>query len=371
MPGTRKRRPRKGIVLVDGAGGFLGSHVVERLCHEGWEVRATDLPSADLSCARAAGAEVVRADLLDTDAAKDLVRGVRSVVHIAGLFKYSLPLETLRRANVEATRRLCEASADAGIERFVHISSNTVYGSPVRTPIKEDHPRLPDNAYGLSKKEGEDVALSFCRDRGLPVVSLRPAGIYGPRSRYGLADFFACTALLRAKGMRRAPLVEGGPVMHHVHVGDVARAILVLLEAPVEWGEAYNVGDETPLALGDLFACVYEQIGIERSFSIPYAARAARLISRLAKVVPAAFFDRMNASLARAWQEVVQREGLEPALTPRIDRDYLGYFVGDFSLATSKIKALGFEPQHPSTVQGIADTIQWYRAQHWLPPRHF
>jgi nucleoside-diphosphate-sugar epimerase len=362
-----KKSGGKGVVLVDGAGGFLGSHVVQRLCRTGWRVRATDLPSSDLKLAAKAGAEVVACNLLDPRGLPDLLRGVRKIVHLAGLFDYSLPPRTLRDANVETTRNLCEAALRSGVDKFVHVSSIAVYGRPGSLPNREDQVRHPNNFYSLTKIRGEELALEYHASSGQPVVTVRPAGIYGPRSRYGQVHLFALMALLRARGLSRIPLFTGGPVMHHVHVEDVAEAIRFLLEAPTRAGEAYNIADDTPLAQGDFLRFVAAQMGLRPLFSFPSPPRLFWPFIRALLFLPDSFFETFNASLASQWKKVIESQGLRPAISPRIDQDFLGYMKGNFILDTTKIKSLGFELKHPSTLEGMTHTLAWYRREGWLP----
>jgi len=362
------RVPSDGLILVDGAGGFLGSHVVELLCREGYKVRATDLPSSNLAHAEAAGAEVVTCDLLNPDQTLEIVRGTSSIVHIAGLFDYSLPVETLHKANVEATRSICDASRKTGVEKFLHLSSIAVYGRPKTIPMREDHSRVPNNPYSASKIQGEEVAFDYHEKHGLPVASIRPAGIYGPRSRYGQIHVFTLFALLKAKNFRKIPTLRKGPAMNHVHVEDVAGAIAHLLKTPYPPGEAYNVADDTPLPQGDLLEFIMGQMSIEVRFRFPYFTRAFWPFIRLLLALPDSFFNGINNRLAAAWEIVVASMNLEPHALPRLDRDFLGYMCSDFALDTTKIKALGFKPKYPATTVGMAQVIQWYRNQNWLPP---
>ena len=359
--------PGKGPVLVDGAGGFLGSHLVETLCGAGWRVLATDLPASDLSYAREAGAEVAPGDLLEADRTRELVRAATHVVHVAGLFDYALPVEALRRANVEATRSICEACRREGVEKLVHVSSIVVYGRPETVPMAEDHPRRATNRYARTKVEGEDIALDYHRRHGLPVLSVRPAGIYGPRSRYGQAGLFALLALLHARGMRRIPLIRGGPRMHHVHVSDVCEAIRCLLDRGDVTGQAYNVADETPLSQGDLLRFAAEALGLSSLFTLPYVSQVGWPCIRVGLALPAPLFSLFNAWLAREWGRVAQARGLLDRVRPRLDRDYLGYMNGDYVLDTARLRALGFRPRYPSSLEGMGQTIAWYRSNRWLP----
>ncbi len=357
-----------GMVLVNGAGGFLGSCVVEALCAAGHEVRATDLPGADLAAARRAEAEVVEADLLDTGSLPRLFHGVTRVANIAGLFNYALPYEVLRRANVEVTQNMCAAAVDAGVSRFVHISSIAVYGKPVSAPMKEDHPKNAANNYERSKQQGEAVVDEFV-GRGLAAVTLRPAGIYGPRSRYGQAAFMALLALARHSGRRRVPVMKGGPKMQHVHVEDVAGAVQAVLEAPAERvvGRAFNVADDTPLGQGELFEAVMPGLDMEPLFHYPYFTRAYWPFIRALLALPESSFSRMNGWFKHKWDGVVSAHSLEPALAPRLDRDFLSYMNADYALDNGALKALGYQLKHPDARAGLAAAVTWYQDHKWLP----
>jgi nucleoside-diphosphate-sugar epimerase len=357
-----------GIILVNGAGGFLGSWVVELLCSQGCEVRATDLPGADLEPARRAEAEVVEADLLDADAIPRLFDGVTRAINVAGLFNYSLPYRTLYQANVEVTRNMCEAALKAEVSRFVHISSIAVYGKPETSPMKEDHPINAKNNYERSKREGEDVVFDHVK-KGLPAVSLRPAGIYGPRSRYGQAAFMALLAMVRSAGARRIPVMKGGPKMQHVHVTDVAGAVKAVLEAPEDkvMGRAVNVGDDSPLGQGDLFRALMPGLDMEELFTYPYHTRAFWPFIRALLALPDGAFSRMNDYFKKRWDKVVGEHDLKPALAPAMDRDFLGYMNADYALDNAFLKSLGYRLKYPDAGAGLSETIAWYQENQWLP----
>jgi len=356
------------IILVNGAGGFLGSAVVEALAKEGLQVRATDLAGADLGPARRSEAEVVEADLLDEGGLESLFDGVGRVVNVAGLFNYSLPYDVLYKANVTVTRNMCAAALKAGVSRFVHISSIAVYGRPESVPIKEDAPRRAANNYERTKKLGEDVLFEYV-DKGLPAVSLRPAGIYGPRSRYGQAAFMALLALVRHSGRKRIPVMRGGPRMQHVHVEDVAGAVGAALAADEGdvVGKAFNVGDDTPLGQGELFKALMPELDLEEWFGYPYFTRAYWPFIRALLALPDSSFARLNGWFGSKWEGVVEDHKLEPALAPAIDRDFLGYMSGDYVLDNSALKSLGYALKHPDATAGLAETVRWYQEEGWLP----
>jgi len=357
-----------GLILVNGAGGFLGSTVVETLRARGLSIRATDLPGTNLDPARQAGAEVIEADLLDTSSIPRLLEGVKSVVNIAGLFKYYLPWDVLYKANVVVTRNMCEAALKANVKRFIHIASISVYGMARQSPMKEDHPRNPGTDYERSKKEGEDVVFEFVR-KGLPAISLRPAGIYGKRSRYGQVSFMAMLALNRHGGTRKIAVMKGGPRVQYVNVEDVAGAIATLLEAPAERviGKAFNVGDDHPLTQGELFQAVMPVLGLEKSFSYPYFTKAFWPFMRILLALPEWIFDRLNASFEKKWEDVIRTYGLQRMVAPRLDQDFFVFMSGDYILDTSALKSLGWTPKYPDGAQGLAETARWYQEQKWLP----
>ncbi len=360
-------REDKGKVLVNGAGGFLGSHTVEYLMEAGYTVRATDLPNSDLSVAEAAGAEVVKADLLEPEGIPGLLDGMEKVVNIAGFFKFSLPPDVLKKANVDVTRNMCEAALKAGIKRFVHIASIAVYGRPRAFPMREDHPRNPSNNYERTKCDGEDLVMRYYREHGLPAASLRPAGIYGPRSRYGQTTMMCLLALVKHAGKRRIPALKGGPFMHYVHVRDVAQGIKVLLEADGVEGSCYNVADDSPLSQGDFFKVAMRAYGLEITFQFPYFTRLYWPFIRMLIALPDSQFDKINAWLGKKWRDMISAYDLDPALSASLDRDFLGYMRSSYALDTTKLKALGYTPHYPDLRTEFLESIRWYQEAGWLP----
>ena len=190
-------------VLVTGASGFLGRHVVGALAGRGDGVRGTDRVGA--RPVEGAG-EWIEADLA-SDPIEPLVRGVDAVIHVAGLFDLAAPTDALHRANVLAAERVADAARRAGVRRFVHVSSVTVIGRPRRAGVREDEPTRPSRRYERSKLAGERAVRGVA---GLPLAVVRPSGIYGPHGRYGVAVMAATLALAAARG-RAHRSVRGGP----------------------------------------------------------------------------------------------------------------------------------------------------------------
>lgn len=359
-------------VLVDGAGGFVGRHVVDELRRRGHLVRATDRPGVPLPF----GEDVERyeVDLL-TDDLEPLLDGVDRIVHVAGLFDLAAPLGRLFNVNVHAARRVVDAAAHAGVERLVHVSSVTVYGRPRRVPAAEDAPHRPGNDYERSKAAGEIAVREVAEDGGVPLVVVRPSGVYGPGGRYGLAMLFATYALAAARGQMSpgssAGLVafRGGPRMTHVHVADVAGAIGHLLTADGVVGRAFNVADKTPMPWGDLMAFLEEAFGVDAGPPKPLSRARAKFIAHAWRWLPEARRSKLTRSLERRWHELVEADGLTPALTPRLDRHAYDYWLGEHVYDVSALEGTGYRLRYPNLRAGLTETLGWYRDQGWLPHR--
>jgi nucleoside-diphosphate-sugar epimerase len=354
-------------ILVTGAAGFLGSHLVECLVQRGYAVRAADVPGADLAIARQAGAEAVAADLFDTDAMERALLGVDSVVHVAALFDLGAPKSLLYKVNVEAVERLCALCAASGLKRFIHVSTSAVYGRPARVPIEEDDPKRPLEPYGMTKWEGERRAFAYFEQHGLPVVVVRPTLIYGPRSRYGHALYLAAILLLKARGLRGLPMLAGGPLNHSVHVIDVCRAIERLLEDEAAIGQAFNVADAEPLTLEAYLRAIMEPFGLVVLKRVHYYPRLWRSFVRLLLWVLPLGLKRLNKRIATRWDSLAAAYRLVPALKPKADRTWLQFVLYDQCYDTSRLRALGWQPRYPDFREGIKETIQWYLSQRWLP----
>ncbi|MBF4510548.1 MAG: NAD-dependent epimerase/dehydratase family protein [Aeromicrobium sp.] len=163
--------------LVTGGSGFLGINLVRYLLERGHTVRSLDVVAFDYSDV-ADRVEVVRGDIRDASAASDACRGVDIVVHTAAALPLYTP-EDIRTTDVDGTRRMLEAAAEHGVERFVMISSTAVYGIPDHHPLVEDDPLVGVGPYGEAKIAAEEVCLEY-RARGTCVPIIRPKSFIGP-----------------------------------------------------------------------------------------------------------------------------------------------------------------------------------------------
>ncbi len=177
-------------VLVTGGGGFIGSHLAERLVTLGAEtrvlVRYTSSGAAgwlDRSPVRNE-IEVIAGDIADRDVVRKATERVDVVFHLAALigipYSYHAPASYVQ-TNVAGTLNVLQAALDAGVSRVVHTSTSEVYGTALRAPIGEDHPLQTQSPYSATKAGADLLAFAFQRSFGLPVVTLRPFNTYGPR----------------------------------------------------------------------------------------------------------------------------------------------------------------------------------------------
>jgi UDP-glucose 4-epimerase len=326
------------LALVTGACGFVGSHMLDLLIEKGIKVRATDLESADRSYVDSLGVEFVPADLTRKETLRPILDGADYVFHTASVFNYSAPWDLLHRVNVEGTRNLCEVALETNPEIIVNWSSGAIYGVSKELPTKENSPIAPSNNYEKSKWMQEQTALEFHRKYGLPVTVIRPAAIYGPRSKYG-----AITPIfMLARGELQAILGSGKTIGAFVHVRDVVGSTLFLVGKKEAVGESYNIADDSHYTNEELLLYAAELLEVKiRKFHIP-----ASVINFMA------WWSGWKAKL----------KGKKPGL----EKDAIKYLFHNYWLDNSKIKELGYKLIYPDIKEGLKETIRWYRDEGWL-----
>lgn len=254
-------------VLVTGAGGFIGSHLVERLIEDGSNVRAlaryTSRGTAGFldGSEVARHAEVVLADLRDPDAIRAATKDIDVVFHLGALigipYSYVHPQETVD-TNVLGTLNVLLAARESGVGRIIHTSSSEVYGTAQSTPMSEAHPLHGQSPYAASKIAADQLAGSFHLSYGLPVVTLRPFNTYGPRQ-----SARAVIPTVIEQGLRSEEIKLGnlGPKRDFTFVTDTVSAFVLAAVRDRAVGRTINLGTSQAVSIEDLVKLIGEILG--------------------------------------------------------------------------------------------------------------
>ncbi len=281
-------------VLVTGAGGFIGSHVVEAAVEAGAQVTAMVRYGSASSWGNLALAseatqkaiKVISGDIVDSDCVFRAVEGQDIVLHLAALiaipYSYEAPRSYLR-VNVEGTLNVLEAARRFGTERVVHTSTSEVYGTALRTPIDEDHPLQGQSPYSASKIGADKMAESYFRSFKTPVVTLRPFNTFGPRQS---ARAFIPTIISQAFAREEVRLGSLTPERDMTLVQDTADGFLKAATTPGIEGETINLGTGETHSIGwfaerilSLMGMANKPITPEEQRMRPDASEVMKLIS--------------------------------------------------------------------------------------------
>ncbi|WP_299702431.1 NAD-dependent 4,6-dehydratase LegB [uncultured Pontibacter sp.] len=248
-------------VLVTGADGFIGSHLVERLLDEGCQVRAftyynsfnswgwlDNFPKEKLS-----QIEIFSGDIRDPNGVRTAMKDIDVVFHLAALiaipFSYHSP-DSYIDTNVKGTLNIVQAAKDLGIERVLVTSTSEVYGTAQYIPIDEKHPRQPQSPYSASKIGADCIADSFYRSFNLPLTIVRPFNTYGPRQSARAVIPTIITQLLQGK--TEIKLGDLTPTRDLLFVKDTANGFVEIAKSDSLIGEDCNIATESEITVGDL-----------------------------------------------------------------------------------------------------------------------
>jgi dTDP-glucose 4,6-dehydratase len=263
---------RNGKILVTGADGFIGSHLVEGLVARGYDVRAFVfynsfdswgwLDSADDKVKRAI--EVHAGDIRDPVAVREAMRGCEAVLHLAALiaipFSYRAP-HAYVETNISGTLNVAQAALDLSLRKVVHTSTSEVYGTARFVPITEEHPLQGQSPYSATKIAADQLALSFHASFGLPVTVIRPFNTYGPRQSARAVIPTIITQI--AAGQRRIRLGATSPTRDFNYVADTVSGFVSVLESDdTAAGEVINVGSNFEISIGDTAKLIAEVMGV-------------------------------------------------------------------------------------------------------------
>jgi NAD dependent epimerase/dehydratase len=249
-------------VLVTGADGFIGSHLVEALVARGYDVTALSLYNSfnywgwleDVGCKDKI--KVVCGDVRDPHFCKQITRGQDIVFHLAALiaipYSYVAP-DSYVDVNVRGTLNICQAARENGVKRVLHTSTSEVYGTAQYVPIDEKHPLQPQSPYSASKIGADAMAMSFFNAFNLPVTVVRPFNTYGPRQSARAVIPSIITQIADGKEIK---LGDTTPTRDFNYVADTCRGFLLLAECEAAVGKTVNVGSGTEISVGDTLALI-------------------------------------------------------------------------------------------------------------------
>jgi NAD dependent epimerase/dehydratase len=306
-------------VLVTGAGGFIGSHLTERLVREGARVRAfvrynsrhnvglLSLLPLDLY----KSVEIITGDLRDCEAVREAMRGVETVFHLGALiaipYSYLHPREVVE-TNVMGTLNILMAARELGTGRVVHTSTSETYGTAQYVPIDEKHPLQGQSPYSASKIGADKLVESFYRSFGVPVATLRPFNTYGPRQS---ARAVIPTIIVQALVLDQIRLGALEPQRDFTFVEDTVDGFLRIGFCADVVGQMINIGSEDCISIGDLTRKILGLIGRD----LPVLSEDQRLRPSQSEVM------RLHANSEKArdllgWQP---RTSLDDGLQRTID----------------------------------------------------
>lgn len=313
-----------GKILVTGADGFIGSHLVEELVRRGLSVRAFVLYNSFNSWGwldhvpkevRDA-IEVFSGDIRDPFGVRKAMEGCEAVCHLAALiaipYSYHSPA-TYVSTNIQGTLNVVQAARELGMGKVVHTSTSEVYGTARFVPITEEHPLQGQSPYSASKIGADQIALSYYTSFGVPVAVIRPFNTYGPRQSARAIIPTVMTQILN--GRRTLQLGALHPTRDFNFVRDTVRGFIQVLEAKASVGEVINVGSNFEVSIGDLVRIIAQVMGVD----VEITTDRERLRPEKSEV-ERLWADNAKAKQLIGWEpEYGGRDGLARGLKETVD----------------------------------------------------
>jgi NAD dependent epimerase/dehydratase len=256
-------------VLVTGADGFIGSHLVEALIKEGCRIKAfvfynsfnswgwlEQLPKDQLE-----KVEIFTGDVRDPHGVKEAVKDQEIIFHLAALigipFSYHSP-DCYVDTNIKGTLNVLQAAKELGIAKIIVTSTSEVYGTAQFVPITEDHPKQGQSPYSATKIAADKMAEAYYRSFQLPVVIARPFNTFGPRQSARAVIPTVITQLL--SGENKIKLGSLHPTRDFVYVDDTAQGLIEIAKSDQTIGEEINIATQREISIGDLAQKIIERI---------------------------------------------------------------------------------------------------------------
>lgn len=256
-------------VLVTGADGFIGSHLVEELLKEGYDVRAfvyynsfsswgwlDILPKEKLD-----KIEIFSGDIRDPNGVREAMKGIDEVYHLAALiaipFSYHSP-DSYVDTNIKGTLNILQAARDLNTKRILVTSTSEVYGTAKYVPIDEEHPYQGQSPYSATKIGADRIAESFYRSFDMPITIVRPFNTYGPRQSARAVIPTIITQLL--SGAQEIKLGSLSPTRDFNYVKDTVRGFIEIAKSDKTIGQEINIATQQEISIGELAEELIKQI---------------------------------------------------------------------------------------------------------------
>jgi nucleoside-diphosphate-sugar epimerase len=275
-------------VLITGATGLLGGHLLQELKQRGEQIRALVLPVENAEKLIAQGVEVVRGDVTDAGTLAPAVKDIEIILHLAGMMGVNRPLAEYRLVNVTGSENLYRAAQAAGVRRFVHTSSHTVYGLGYGRFLTEKDALRPDpDPYSLSKAEGDRLMRRLMLKSAVETVILRPGTFFGPGDRLHFGRMAQ-----RMKNGKGVIIGRGDNALPFCYLTDVVQGFLLAAYHEKAPGNVYNVSNDRPLTQQEMFNAIADDTGGKRPtrhlpyFPIYFASIGAEKIAHITHTRP-------------------------------------------------------------------------------------
>lgn len=326
---------KKDLILVTGAGGFIGSNLTERLVSGGYKVRVllkngeSDYNIKDVLDK----VEVIRGDLLDTNSLIKACKGVSVIFHLAAKADMDKDVyQPYYQINVKGTKNLVEACSSK-LKKFVFYSSILAVGLPnTNELLTEKHQGTPRHSYGKSKKEAEEYLMSLYRSKRFPATIIRPTTVYGPRET--AVQYFLFKMIQEGKFIM---IGKGNNLMAYVYVKNLVDATIGAARSNKTDGEIYFINDKKPYQFKDVIAAIYKILD---------------------KKTPKIYIPFWLAYLSAAFfQFFCKLIGIKPLIYPsRVKTMVLKYA---YSIEKAQ-QDFGYNPKY-DLLKGIEETCNWYK----------
>ncbi len=280
-------------VLVTGATGFIGSHLVDALLARGAGVRILVRRSSNIEKFKRKDIEIVFGDIRDVASLKRATEDIDVVYHLAALLgEPNVTSEELREINVHGTEKILEVSVANNVKRFLYLSAGAVMGNSTQM-ADETVECNPSTPYAQSKYDAEQIALKYMNDYNLPVTIVRSTMVYGPGEMHSKLKMVQ----MIKKGLFRI-IGDGKNQVSWVYVDNIVQGIILASKKERAIGEIYIISDERPYTMNELVEAMAEELGVKTPGHVPkwiavIVAVTLEGLSKIFKFSPPLFRDRI------------------------------------------------------------------------------